>query len=138
MALPFSADRMLVCNGSALVAVDTATPSFIQMTEILVSGVPSGNYSADLPTTLESQVDAGNLWISIYDTGITPSVSDPLYGYVSPANETALINAVTAAIAQLEVNIDPCELKRALAGAVIQPTKTVFGPCQKTPTTRCP
>jgi hypothetical protein len=84
MALPYSADRTMVWNGAALISVSTATPVFIAMSEVLVNSVGSGNYVADLPSALESVKDTDGLWISIYDTGNTPSVSDPLYGYITP------------------------------------------------------
>jgi hypothetical protein len=135
-ALPYSADMATVWNGIGLVDVATAVPVFIDMVEVMVNGVGSGNYVADLPTVLESPSDNDGLWISILDTGTPPSVSDPLYGYIGPSCQSTLINAVVEAISKIEINIDPCELKRALEGAIIKPTRTVIGPCVRPPLTQ--
>jgi hypothetical protein len=130
-ALPYSVDLTEVWNGVGLVSVDSAIPAFIDMAEVMVNGVGSGNYKASIPTALESINDNDGLWISIYDSSSTPSTDDPLYGYVPPSCQSTLIKAVTDAIAKLEITIDPCELRRALEHAVIKPTRTVLGPCQQ-------
>ena len=132
-ALPYNADLTKVWNGTGLVLVNSATPVFIDMPEVLVSGVGTGNYTASLPAALADISNNDGLWISIYDTGTPPSVSDPLYGYVPPSCQSTLIKAVVGAIAELEINIDPCELRRALEGAVIKPTRIVIGPCEEHP-----
>ena len=134
-ALPFSADFTTVWNGVSLTPISTTTPSFINMPEVYVNGVGCGTYIAELPTALESIDSNDGLWISIYDAGPIPSVSDPLYGYVPPSCESTLITAVIDAIGKLEINIDPCDLRRALEGTVIKPTRTVLGPCQQRPVT---
>jgi hypothetical protein len=132
-ALPFSADFSQVWDGTQLAAIDTATPSFIDMLELTVGGVGAGTYKADLPTPLDITNDNDGLWISIYDAGSPPSVSDPLYGYVPPSCKSALINAVVDAISKLEITIDPADLQRALKGTIIKPTQIVLGPCQRPP-----
>ncbi|MCK9558581.1 MAG: hypothetical protein M0R50_11150 [Candidatus Cloacimonetes bacterium] len=137
MALPYSADLTQVWNGTSLVSIDSAAPVFINMTEVLVNSVGSGNYKAELPAALETISDNDGLWISIYNAGTTPKTTDPLYGYIPPSCQSTLIKAVTDAIAKLEINIDPCDLKRALAGANIQPTRVVFGPCQTAKSSKC-
>lgn len=137
MALPYSADRTMVWNGAALISVDTATPVFVAMPEVLVNSVGSGNYAADLPSALESVQDTDGLWISIYDTGNTPSVSDPLYGYIAPTCQYDTINAIVSAISGLEITIDPATLKRALEGTIIQPERVVLGPCKQEPVNPC-
>ena len=130
-ALPYNADLTKVWNGTALVAIDSAIPTFIDMPEMLVNGVGSGNYITNLPAALEDISNNDGLWISIYDANATPSVSDPIYGFIQPSCQSTLIKAVVDAIAKLEINIDPCALQRALEGAVIKPTRVVFGPCQR-------
>jgi len=134
-ALPFSADFSQVWDGTQLATIDTTTPAFISMPELIVNEVGAGIYKADLPAPLDIINDNDGLWISIYDAGSPPSVSDPLYGYIPPSCKSSLINAVVAAISQLEITIDPADLQRALKGAVIKPTRVVLGPCQRPP---CP
>jgi len=134
-ALPFSADFSQVWNGDQLVAIETATPAFIDLSEIMVGGIGAGIYRADLPTPLDIINDNDGLWISIYNANSPPSVSDPLYGYTPPSCKSALINAVVDAISRLEITIDPADLQRALKGAIIKPTRVVIGPCQRPP---CP
>ena len=129
-ALPYSGDMATVWNGTALVPVATAVPVFIDMVEVMVNTVGSGNYIAELPTVLQPISDDDGLWVTIYDSKNPPSVSDPIFGYIGPSCQAELINAVVDAISKLEINIDPCELKRALEGAVIKPTRTVLGPCK--------
>jgi hypothetical protein len=130
-ALPYNVDFTQVWNGASLVAVATAEPSFITMSEVMVNGVGSGNYRAELPTSLDIINENDGLMILIHNSGSTASVSDPLYGYVPPSCQSTLVKAVTDAIAALIINIDPCELRRALEGITIKPTRTVLGPCQQ-------
>lgn len=128
--LPYNADLSQVWNGTNLEDVSTAIPVFIDMPEVLVSTVGTGNYKAELPTSLDIINADDGLWISIYDAGAPPAVSDPLYGFIPPSCQSTLIKAVTEAIAKLEINIDPCDLKRALDGLVIKPQRVIYGPCQ--------
>jgi hypothetical protein len=121
-ALPFSADFAQVWDGNLLAPVDAAVPAFVDMPEVLVNDVGSGIYKSPLPTPLD-------------DAGLSPSVSDPLYGYIPPSCQSTLIKAVVDAIGQLEITIDPNDLQRALKGTVVKPTRVVFGPCQRPP---CP
>jgi hypothetical protein len=134
-AVPFSADFAQVWDGSLLASIDTAIPVFIDMPELLVNGIGSGIYKASLPTQLDIISENDGLWISIYDTGLPPSVSDPLYGYIPPSCQSTLVKAVVDAIGQLEITINPDDLQRALKGTVIKPTRVVLGPCQRPP---CP
>jgi hypothetical protein len=134
-ALPFSADFAQVWDGNLLAPVDAAVPAFVDMPEVLVNDVGSGIYKSPLPTPLDIISDNDGLWISIYDAGLSPSVSDPLYGYIPPSCQSTLIKAVVDAIGQLEITIDPNDLQRALKGTVVKPTRVVFGPCQRPP---CP
>jgi hypothetical protein len=136
-ALPYNVDFTQVWNGTSLVAIGSAVPSFINMIEVIVNGVGSGNYKAELPTSLNTISDNDGLAISIYSSGNPASVSDPLYGYIPPSCQSTLIKAVTDAIAALEINIDPCELRRALEGITIKPTRTILGPCQQNAVTLC-
>ena len=135
-ALPYSADFARVWDGVALALVDSATPLFIDMSEILVNSVGTGIYKASLPSALEYTNTEGGLWISIYNAGDPPAVSDPLHGYIVPSYSSALIGAAVDAISKLEINIDPAELRKALEGAEIRPTELIFGPCADRTTTR--
>jgi hypothetical protein len=76
-AVIYSADHTQVWNGSSLVAVASATPAFVAMTEEAVNGTGNAQYAVNLPGALAETAVYDAVF---YDNGVSPALTDTIIG----------------------------------------------------------